>query len=115
MTRIYHNPRCSKSRATLALLQEHDIEPEVVLYLESPPDSSTLKQLTEALDCSIHDIMRSGEPVYKELKIGDSEKDEDSLIRFVIENPILLERPIVTHAGKAAIGRPPEKVLTLFK
>ena len=115
VTRIYHNPRCSKSRATLALLQEHDIDPEVILYLDSPPDITTLKAITRALNCSIHDIMRTGESVYKTLELSDSDHNEEELLQLVIENPILLERPIVTHNDKAAIGRPPEKVLSLFK
>lgn len=115
MTRIYHNPRCSKSRATLALLQEHGVDPEVVLYLESPPNGDMLKEITAALGCSIHDIMRTGESIYKELHIADSDQDEQILIERILENPILLERPIVTHAGKAVIGRPPEAVLSLFK
>ena len=115
MTRIYHNPRCSKSRATLSLLEENSLDPEVVLYLESPPDRTTLKAITQALGCSIQDIMRKGESVYKALKIGDGNKDEEELIRLVIENPILLERPIVTNGDKAAIGRPPENVMALFK
>lgn len=114
MTRIYHNPRCSKSRATLALLEENNLAHEVVLYLDSPPDRGTLKAITKALGCSIHDIMRTGESVYKALNIGDGNKDEEELMRLVVENPILLERPIVTHGDKAAIGRPPENVLSLF-
>ena len=75
----------------------------------------TLKAITRALDCSIHDIMRTGESVYKSLALADGDNDEEELLRLVTENPILLERPIVTHNGKAAIGRPPENVLSLFK
>lgn len=115
MTRIYHNPRCSKSRATLSLLQEHDIDPEVILYLDAPPDMTTLKTITRALDCSIHDIMRTGESVYKTLGLVDGDHNEEELLQLVIDNPVLLERPIVTHNDKAAIGRPPENVLSLFK
>lgn len=115
MTRIYHNPRCSKSRATLSLLREHEIDPEIVLYLDSPPDVATLKAITRALDCSIHDIMRTRESVCEILGLANGDNNEEELLQLVIDNPILLERPIVTHNDKAAIGRPPEKVLSLFK
>jgi arsenate reductase len=114
MTRIYHNPRCSKSRATLALLEERGISPEVIHYLENPPDTDTLREITTALNCSLHDILRKGEAVYKELGIGEISANESSLAKLVIENPILLERPVVVHNGRAAIGRPPENVLSLF-
>ena len=114
MTRIYHNPRCSKSRATLSLLEGQGIEIETVRYLDNPPDAETLRSITAALGCSIHDIMRKGEKVTKDLGIANGELDEDALINAVVDNPILLERPIVVHDGRAAIGRPPEAVLSLF-
>ncbi len=117
MTKIYHNPRCSKSRATLELLQQNGIEPEpeIVRYLEEPPDSSTLNQITQGLGCSISDIVRHGEAICKELNIKNINLDEQDLVDLVAKNPILLERPIVLHKNKAAVGRPPENVLTLFR
>ncbi len=114
MTTIYHNPRCSKSRATLALLEEKGIEPTVIRYLEAPPDVDALRRILSALDCSIRDVLRKGEARYKELDIASGEYDEESLLRLVADNPILLERPIVVHGDRAAMGRPPENVLTLF-
>jgi len=112
-TRLYHNPRCSKSRATLALLEQNDVELEVINYLDTPPDAATLTELATMLDCSMHDIVRKGESVYKEHAAGTL--DEAALTRLVTQHPILLERPIVVHNSRAAIGRPPENVLTLFK
>lgn len=85
------------------------------MYLDTPPNGEMLKEITVALGCSVHDIMRTGESIYKELNIADSAQDEHILIERILENPILLERPIVTHAGKAVIGRPPEAVLSLFR
>ena len=114
MTQIYHNPRCSKSRQTLALLQENGVEPEVVLYLKDTPSAEVLKELTKKLGCSISDIIRSGEPIYRELGIADKPLDETGLINIVVENPILLERPIVVSGNKAAVGRPPENVLAIL-
>ena len=114
MTRIYHNPRCSKSRATLTLLRENGVEADIFLYLETPPDAEMLRELTAMLGCSIQDIVRKGEKVYRELGIGSSKLDEGALIKAVVKNPILLERPIVVHNGRAAVGRPPENVLALF-
>jgi arsenate reductase len=114
MTTIYHNPRCSKSRATLELLSENGIDPEIVLYLESPPDTETLKSITEKLGCSMDKIIRKGEALYKELGLSQSNFDEQYLRNTVSQNPILLERPIVVNGNKAAIGRPPENVLDIL-
>lgn len=114
MTIIYHNPRCSKSRATLSLLEENGIQPDVVRYLDTPPDVATLRQITEAMGCSIGDILRKGEARYKELDIDGEGYDEEALLKLVADNPILLERPIVVEGDRAAMGRPPENVLTLF-
>jgi arsenate reductase len=114
MTTIYHNPRCSKSRATLELLVNHGIEPTVVLYLEQPPDAETLKSITRQLDCSISDIIRKGEEEYTALGLAKSALTEDELVKIVAQNPKLLERPIVVNNGKAAIGRPPENVLSIL-
>src|SRR3546814_6248817 len=108
---IYHNPRCSKSRAALELLRERGVEPEVIEYLKSPPDALELKSLLDLLGLSPRQLIRSKEPLYRELGLDDTTLDDDALIRAMVENPILIERPIVVTDGKAALGRPPEAVL----
>ena len=114
MTTIYHNPRCSKSRATLALLEEHGVSPDVVLYLENPPTTDEIALLTKKLGVGIREIMRSGEAVYKELGAGNPALEEGELTQMVADNPILLERPIVVNGDRAAVGRPPENVLEII-
>lgn len=112
---IYHNPRCSKSRETLALLKEKGVEPQVVLYLETPPDAATIKQLLKMLGMSgPRALMRQKEDLYKSLNLADDSLDEAALIQAMVENPKLIERPIVVHGGKARIGRPPEAVLEIL-
>ncbi|MCC4276005.1 arsenate reductase (glutaredoxin) [Marinomonas communis] len=114
MTTIYHNPRCSKSRETLALLEQQGISPEVVLYLQTPPSNETIKTLLNQLGmASARELMRTKEDIYKELDLK-SESNEDALIEAMTANPKLIERPIVIHNDKAKIGRPPESVLELF-
>ncbi len=110
---IYHNPRCSKSRATLALLQEHGIEPEVVLYLERPPSQAALKRLLARLDISAGALVRRGEAEYKELGLSAG-SSEASLLKAMSTHPRLIERPIVVRGERAVLGRPPENVLALF-
>ncbi len=114
MTTIYHNPRCSKSRATLALIREKGIEPKVVLYLEDPPDIDTLRSITEKLGCSAIDITRTGDQQYRDLNIAERTITEGSTIELLADFPALLERPIVLHNNKAVVGRPPENVLTIL-
>lgn len=112
---IYHNPRCSKSRETLSLLAEKGISPEVVLYLETPPDVATLKALLKKLGfSSARQLMRNKEEIYKELKLADKALSEDRLLQAMVENPKLIERPIVIAHGKARLGRPPEQVLEIL-
>lgn len=111
---IYHNPRCSKSRQTLKLLEDNNIEPEVRLYLENPPSAAELKKLLEALDLSARDLLRKGEAEYKELGLADAGLSDAKLVAAMVEHPRLIERPVVVRAGKAVLGRPPEKVLTLL-
>ncbi len=112
---IYHNPRCSKSRETLALLNEHGVEPEVVLYLETPPDAATIEQLLKLLGMSsARELMRSKEELYKTLNLDDASLSETQLVQALVENPKLIERPIVVANGKARIGRPPEQVLEIL-
>ena len=113
--KIYHNPRCSKSRETLNLLKSNDIDPEVVLYLETPPDAQTIRQLLKMLNMgSARDLMRQKEDLYKSLNLGDSRLTEAELIQAMVENPKLIERPIVVANGQARIGRPPEDVLEIL-
>jgi len=114
MTTIYHNPRCSKSRATLELIKESGTSADIVLYLDNPPSAKTLKSITQMLNCSINEIVRKGEDIYRELNLADKKLSEDELINIVVANPKLLERPIVVNDGKAIIGRPPENVLTIL-
>nr|WP_159464405.1 arsenate reductase (glutaredoxin) [Scandinavium goeteborgense] len=112
---IYHNPRCSKSRETLALLKDNGVEPDVVLYLDTPPDAATLKNLLKMLGMtSARELMRQKEDLYKELNLADSALSESALIEAMIAHPKLIERPIVVKEGQARIGRPPEQVLEII-
>lgn len=111
---IYHNPRCSKSRQTLAVLEEQGVSPEVVEYLKTPVDLATLNQLLTQLGFdSAHQLVRNKETIYKELGLS-RETEEDALKQAMLDNPKLIERPIVVANGKAAIGRPPESVLAIL-
>ncbi len=113
--KIYHNPRCSKSRQTLQILQEKGVEPEVVKYLETPPTEAELRDIIRMLGLSsARDLMRKKEKEYKELGLDNPAKTEDELIRAMVEHPRLIERPIVIRDGKAALGRPPEKVIDIL-
>ncbi|WP_331345628.1 arsenate reductase (glutaredoxin) [Cellvibrio sp. UBA7661] len=114
MITLYHNPRCSKSREALALLREHGHEPDIVLYLETPPTSKTLKALLATLGISARDLLRKGEEVYKTLNLADESLSEAALIKAMVENPKLIERPIAVNGDKAVIGRPPENVLHII-
>ncbi|OWS74964.1 arsenate reductase (glutaredoxin) [Pantoea sp. VS1] len=115
MVRIYHNPRCSKSRETLALLQQQGIEPQVVLYLDTPPDIDTLKTLLQQLGMhSARELMRRGEEIYKTLGLASNDLSEQQLLQAMVEHPKLIERPIVIHGDRARIGRPPEAVLEIL-
>ncbi|HKI74734.1 MAG TPA: arsenate reductase (glutaredoxin) [Pseudomonadales bacterium] len=110
---IYHNPRCSKSRQTLALLEEHDIHPDVVLYLETPPNAKQLKDLLDKLGISPRDLLRTSESAYKTMKLANKELTDRALIDAMVKAPILIQRPIVVKGSKAVLGRPPENVLSL--
>ena len=111
---IYHNPKCSKSRQTLALLQKRGLEPRIVRYLETPPDAAALEALLNMLGLEPRALMRRKEAPYKSLNLADERLTRAELVAAMVANPILIERPIVTANGKAAVGRPPENVLSLF-
>ena len=111
---IYHNPRCSKSRQTLELLTERNIEPEIVLYLETPPSTDELTELLGKLAIPARDLLRKGEEAYKNNNLKDSNLSEAELIQAMHDFPKLIERPIVVANGKAALGRPPEQVLEIL-
>ena len=111
---IYHNPRCSKSRQTLQLLREQGVEPEIVEYLKTPPDEATLARILGQLGISAHELTRTGESLYKELGLDEASPNDAQMLRLLVENPKLIERPIVVTPQSAAIGRPPENVLKLL-
>lgn len=112
---IYHNPRCSKSRQTLELLEQNGVEPEVVKYLETPLSVEALKALYAQLGfSSVRDMMRTKEADYKALGLGDASVSDEQLFVAMAENPKLFERPVVVANGKAKIGRPPEQVLDIL-
>lgn len=113
MITIYHNPRCSKSRDTLKLLQDNKQQVVIKEYLKSPPTSKELQQLLKMLDLHPRDILRKQEALYKE-KYHDQENTDQQWIKIMAANPILIERPIVIKDGQAVIGRPPSNVLSLF-
>ena len=111
---IYHNPRCSKSRATLKLLEERGIAPEIVEYLKTPPDAATLDELLTKLGLEPRNLMRRKEAPYRENGLDDETLTREALIAAMVADPILIERPIVVSRGKAALGRPPEAVLDIL-
>ncbi|MGH6735091.1 MAG: arsenate reductase (glutaredoxin) [Methyloceanibacter sp.] len=111
---IYHNPRCAKSRATLALIEERGVKPKIVEYLKTPPSAAELKRILTKLGLKPRDILRKSEPRYAELGLKDKDLTDDALIALMTANPILIERPIVVSGDKAAIGRPPEAVLKIL-
>jgi arsenate reductase (glutaredoxin) len=111
---IYHNPRCSKSRATLALIEARGVKPKIVDYLKMPPSAAELKAILRKLGLKPRDILRTGETVYAELGLKARELDDDALLTLMVKNPILIERPIVVTGNKAAVGRPPENVLAIL-
>lgn len=111
---IYHNPRCSKSRQTLALLEAKGIAPVIMEYLKEPPSAAELKRILESLGLRPRDVLRKSEPRYAELGLKERELTDEALIALMVQNPILIERPIVVNGTKAAIGRPPEKILEIL-
>lgn len=113
MTEIWHNPRCSKSRETLALLTERGIAPEIRLYLQDRPTETELRAALLSLGRPARDLVRKGEPAFRDLGLT-ADSDEATLVAAMAAHPSLIERPLVLHDGRAALGRPPEAVLDLF-
>ncbi|MBT8063302.1 MAG: arsenate reductase (glutaredoxin) [Xanthomonadales bacterium] len=112
--KIFHNPRCSKSRATLQLLTDRGLEPEVVLYLENPPGVDELEEILEKLGRRPRELMRTGEQEYRSLGLDDVTLSDRQLVETMVKTPKLIERPIVLANGRAAVGRPPESVLEIL-
>jgi arsenate reductase (glutaredoxin) len=110
---IYHNPRCSKSREALALLQQRGIEPTIIEYLQTPPTEIQLREVIKKLGIQPDALLRKGEDVFKE-KFAGRELSDEEWITAMAENPVLIERPIVIRGGRAMIGRPPERVVELL-
>ena len=111
---LYHNPRCSKSRGALELLEARGLAPTVVRYLDTPLDASQLRDLLAKLNISARQLLRSGEDEYKALNLADASLSEAQLIDAMAAHPKLIERPILVVGDKAVIGRPPEKVLEIL-
>lgn len=114
MVKIFHNPRCSKSRETLELIRERGIEPTIVEYLKTPPTREELAELIAKMGIPARALMRTKEAVYKELGLDDPSLDDERLIAAMVDNPILIERPIVVTARGVRLGRPPENVLEVL-
>lgn len=111
---IFHNPRCSKSRLTLQLLRDKGLEPEIILYQDTPPDSKQIAEILTLLKMKPRDLIRKGQAEYKLLGLDNETLSDQDLINAMHTTPILIERPIVLANGKAAIGRPPESVLEIL-
>lgn len=111
---LYHNPRCSKSRGALELLEGRGLAPTVVRYLETPPDAATLKAMLAKLDITPRQLLRTGEDEYKALDLANPALSDEQLIDAMTQHPKLIERPILVAGDKAVIGRPPEKVLEIL-
>jgi len=109
---IWHNPRCSKSRQTLALLEEHGLTPKIRPYLQDPPTEAELRTALKALGIPAHKLLRHSEAPYKDLGLAIA--NDDTVIAAMAAHPVLIERPVVFHGQKAALGRPPENVLRLL-
>ena len=113
--KILHNPRCSKSRQTLAILSDNGVDVDIIEYLKDVPNKETLRQIIDILGIKPRDLLRKGEAVYKENNLRREDLTDDDLIQFMLDNPILIERPIVYDDKRAVIGRPPDNVLKLIK
>ena len=112
--KLLHNPKCSKSRQTLALVEASTAQVEIIEYLKNPPSAEELRQILGALGMSPRQLIRTKESVYLDLNLADTALADPALITAMVDNPILIERPIALKDGRAVIGRPPENVLTLL-
>jgi arsenate reductase len=113
-TTIYHNPRCSKSRETLELLRQNGADPEVIEYLKTPPTLDELRSLLTKLGLKARELLRTKEPEYKQAGLDNPALSEDEVLRAMVSQPKLIERPIVVSGDKAALGRPPDRVLEIL-
>lgn len=111
---IWHNPRCSKSRQTLALLEERGLSPDIIKYLDTPPSAERLAEILARLGRSPRELMRTNEADYKAQGLADKALSDQDLIAAMVATPKLIERPVVITADKAAVGRPPESVLEIL-
>lgn len=114
VTKLFHNTRCSKSRGALELLEARGITPEIVYYLETPPSPAELRELLHMLGIGARGLLRTGEAEYAGMGLNDPSLDDEALIAAMAANPMLIERPVFVHGGRAVIARPPEKVLDLL-
>ncbi len=112
--KIYHNPRCSKSRQTLQLIKDQGVEPEIIEYFKTPPSIAELTAILDGLGMEPRELMRKRETEYKETGMDNPDLDRDALIKGMVASPKLIERPIVLANGKVAVGRPPENVLAIL-
>ena len=111
---IWHNPRCSKSRQTLQLVRDRGVEPTIVEYLITPPSKAELNDALQSLGVEPRDLMRKKEAAYEELSLGEEGLSRADLVAAMVDNPVLIERPIVFRGKRAVVGRPPENVLELL-
>lgn len=111
---LYHNPRCSTSRQALSLLRDRGFEPVIVLYLETPPTLAELKAIVKKAKLTPRDLLRTKEPAYVELGLDDETVTDATLLKAMVENPVLIERPILVSGARAVVGRPPEKILDIL-
>jgi arsenate reductase len=111
---MYHNPNCSKSRETLQILEDNQMSPDIIEYLEQPPTAQELKDVIKLLGVSVRDLLRTTEPVYREAGLDDDTLTDDEIIAAICEFPVLLQRPIVISGDTAVIGRPPTRVLEII-
>ena len=111
---IYHNPRCSKSRQTLSILQDKGVQIDIIEYLQTPPDVKTLQSLIKKLGISAKDLLRKGEQEFKLAGLDKDNLSDEEIIQAMVKYPKLIERPIVVHKDKAVLGRPPENVLSII-
>ena len=112
---VWHNPKCTKSRQALALLEARGIEPTVIRYLDEPPRATEIERVLRLLGIEPRALMRKGEPPYRELRLDDASKTREELVRAMAEHPILIERPVVIRGSRATIGRPTEKIEELLR